>query len=282
MEAFAAAIDLMPRKYEAVLHAHAACSPEELRLRVGRAPSLLYGGREHFLSAETVEEVDLVRVLERATGASLYSAAEAIRQGYFCVGALRIGVCGRAAAGNGGSGFSAYSSLCIRLAREYRGICTPIADRLCTGCFENTLIIASPGAGKTTALRDLIRTLADRGRRVGVIDERGELSGGIFDLGCCSDVIAGLDKLSGALLLLRSMDPQIIAADEISSPEDLLAVEEIFGCGVGLLATAHAADSKDLMRRRGYRRLIERGVFTHLLVIRQHGGKRSYALEAIP
>ena len=118
MEAFAAAIDLMPRKYEAVLHAHAACSPEELRLRVGRAPSLLYGGREHFLSAETVEEVDLVRVLERATGASLYSAAEAIRQGYFCMGALRIGVCGRAAAGNGGSGFSAYSSLCIRLARD--------------------------------------------------------------------------------------------------------------------------------------------------------------------
>ena len=282
MEAFAAAIDLMPRKYEAVLRTHAACSPEELRLRVGRAPSLLYGGREHFLSAETVEEVDLVRVLERATGASLYSAAEAIRQGYFCMGALRIGVCGRAAAGNGGSGFSAYSSLCIRLAREYRGICTPIADRLCTGCFENTLIIAPPGAGKTTALRDLIRTLADRGRRVGVIDERGELSGGIFDLGCCSDVIAGLDKLSGALLLLRSMDPQIIAADEISSPEDLLAVEEVFGCGVGLLATAHAADSKDLMRRRAYRRLIERGVFTHLLVIRLHGGKRSYALEAIP
>ena len=116
---------------------------------------------------------------------------------------------------------------------------------------------------------------------MGVIDERGELSGGVFDLGRCSDVITGTDKLSGALLLLRSMSPQIIAADEISAPQDLLAVEEIYGCGVGLLASAHAADREDLMRRSAYRVLIEKKIFTRLLVIRRGGGKRSYELEAI-
>lgn len=116
---------------------------------------------------------------------------------------------------------------------------------------------------------------------MGVIDERGELSGGVFDLGRCSDVITGTDKLSGALLLLRSMSPQIIAADEISAPQDLLAVEEIYGCGVGLLASAHAVDREDLMRRSAYRVLIEKEIFTRLLVIRRGGGKRSYELEAI-
>ncbi len=276
-----AAIDLMPRKFEAALKNYTAFLPEELRLRVGQAPSLLYGGREHFLSADAVKEEELVRVLERATGASLYSAAEAMRRGYFCVGALRIGICGRVTAGGAGSGFCEYTSLCVRLAREHKGICAGIADRLYADGFENTLIIAPPGGGKTSALRDLIRSLSDKGQRVGVIDERGELSGDVFDLGRCSDVITGLDKLSGAMLLLRSMNPQIIAADEISAPGDLLAVEDVFGCGVGLLATVHAAEREDLMRRYSYRRLIENGVFTRLLVIRQYGGKRSYELESI-
>ncbi len=281
MDPFAAALELMPRRYENALKAHAAFCPEELRARVGRAPSLLYGGAEHFLSAERIEESDLVRILEKATGASLYSAAEAMRRGYFCVGALRIGICGRVTAGGGGGGFSSYSSLCIRLAREHRGICGDTADRLCARGFDNTLILAPPGGGKTTALRELIRALADGGKRVGVIDERGEISGGGFDLGRCSDVIVSPDKLSGALLLLRSMDPQIIAADEVSAPEDLLAVEEIFGCGVGILASAHAADREDLMKRQAYRRLVEKGVFTRALVIRQRDGRRSYTLEAI-
>lgn len=281
MDPFTAAIELMPRKYEAALKAHEAFRPEELRLRVGREPSLLYGGREHFLSVGPPGEDELVRILEKATGASLYSAAEAMRRGYFCVGALRIGICGRATSGSAGSGFGSYTSLCIRMAREHKGICPGIADRLCADGFANTLIIAPPGGGKTTALRELIRQLADGGRRVGVIDERCELSGGAFDLGRCSDVIAGMDKLSGALLLLRSMDPQIVAADEISAPEDLQAAEDVFGCGVGLLATAHAADREDLMRRRSYRRLVENGVFSRLLVIRQQGGKRSYELEKI-
>ena len=281
MDPFEAAIELSPRRYEEALREQAAFFPEELRLRVGRAPSLLYGGEEHFLRTDAIEERDLVRVLEKATGASLYSAAEAMRRGCFCAGALRIGVCGSMTAGGSGSGFSAYSSLCIRLAREHRGVCDGVADKLCTGEFENTLIVAPPGGGKTTALRELVRLLAERGRRVGVIDERGELAGGGFDLGRCSDAICGCDKLSGALLLLRSMDPQIIASDEISAPADLLAIEEIFGCGVGILASAHASCREDLLRRRAYRRLIEKGVFSYFLVIRQQNGKRSLHLEEI-
>ena len=281
MDPFWTALELMPQRYAPALRAYAARAPEELRLRVGQPPSLLYGGDEHFLAADSVGEEDLAAVLEKATGASLYSAAEAMRQGYFCVGALRFGICGRVTAGGSGRGFASYSSLCVRMARQHRGICAAAADRLCADRFENTLIVAPPGGGKTTALRELIRILADRGRRVGVIDERGEISGGVFDLGRCCDVITGLDKLSGALLLLRSMNPQIIAADEISDPNDLLAISEIFGCGVGVLASAHAADREDLMRRKAYRSLIEEGVFTRLLVIRRRGGTRSYETEAL-
>ena len=280
MDPFSAALELTPRRCAAALREHAACSPEELRLRVGRAPSLVWGGKEHFLSEPPIEEEDLLRVLEKATGASLYNAAGAMRQGYFCTGPLRIGICGRAA--EGGVGFSSYSSLCIRLSHDCRGICCGIADKLMEEGFPNTLIVSPPGGGKTTALRDLIRCFADRGERVGVIDERGELSGGGFDLGRCSDVISGLDKLAGALLLLRTMTPQMIAADEISAPEDMRAIEEIYGCGVGILATAHAGDGDELMKRTAYKRLVERGVFERLVIIRNENGKRFYELREIP
>ena len=77
------------------------------------------------------------------------------------------------------------------------------------------------------------------------------------------------------------MNPQVIAADEISSPNDLQAMGEIFGCGVGILASAHACGREDLMKRPAYRRLIENAVFTRLLVIRQQRGKRSFTLEEI-
>ena len=281
MDAFSAAIDLAPHKYEAVLRERVSFAPEELRFRVGRAPALYYGGREHQLRADAVTENDMIRILEKATGASLYNAAEAMRQGYFCVGALRIGICGTVTPGGGGCGFSAYSSLCIRVARERRGICREITDKLLDEGFENTLIIAPPGGGKTTALRELIRLFADTGLRVGVIDERGEIGGGVFDLGRCSDVITGLDKLSAALLLLRSMTPQIVAADEISAPQDIAAVGEIFGCGVGILATAHAGGLQELMKRRAYREMIEKGVFTNLLTIGNVGGERCYQLRKL-
>ena len=146
MDSFAAALELLPRKLEEALRDYAPYAPEELRLRVGRAPSLCWGGREHVAAAAPVAENDLVRVLEKATGASLYSAADAMRQGYYCAGALRIGICGRAS--GGGLGFSSYSSLCIRLAHDCRGVCREAADRLLREGLPNTLILSPPGGGR--------------------------------------------------------------------------------------------------------------------------------------
>ena len=45
------------------------------------------------------------------------------------------------------------------------------------------------------------------------------------------------------------MSPDVIVCDELGGPEDAAAAEQIFGCGVSLLATAHAADRKELFMR---------------------------------
>lgn len=281
MDSFAELLALAPQRCRAELERHRRFPVEEMRLRIGQAPTLLYGGREHPLELPEVQEADIVRILQKASNASLYRAAEALRRGYCCCGSLRLGVCGRAAAGQCGTGFSSYSSLAIRLSRDCGGVCAGIADRLMREGFDNTLILSPPGGGKTTALRDLVRQLSGRGLRIGVIDERGELSAAVYDLGARTDVISGTDKLSGALLLLRSMTPQVIAADEISAPEDVAAAEKIFGCGTGLIATAHAEGVEDLRRRRVYRDLIAGGVFRRAVTIRSAGGERRYAFERI-
>ena len=184
------------------------------------------------------------------------------------------------------AGFRDFSSLAIRLPRECRGICDGFIDRLTQPGLENTLIVSPPGLGKTTLLRELIRVLSDRGTRVAVLDERNELSassGGKqhFDLGRCSDVLVGVPKGTGVGMLLRGMNPQVIAMDEISAGEDKQVIERIIGCGVSILASAHGRDRHDMLRRPMYRELFEMGAFSNVLTISRDSENRRYSLERL-
>ena len=144
--------------------------------------------------------------------------------------------------------------------------------------------------GKTTLLRDLIRALSDGDgvppMRVGVADERGELAAmceGVpqFQIGSHTDVLDGCPKGQGLLMLLRGMNPQVMAADEITAPEDVAALEMAANCGVALLATAHGAGLEDLRRRPLYRRLLSLNVFQRLVVITVENGGRRYAVHTL-
>ena len=63
------------------------------------------------------------------------------------------------------------------------------------------------------------------------------------------------------------MNPQWIAVDEITAPEDVHAMEEASYCGVRFLATAHAFSPDELRRRPLYRRLRELELFQRLLIL---------------
>ncbi len=287
MDGFEKALTLLPEGLRRKTRAFQGLPVEEIRLRTGRPPTVLREGTETPFAREPVTGEDLQRLLEKATGASLHTAAAALAEGYLSYRGLRIGLCGEVMVQRGEwKGFRSFSSAAIRIPREVRGVCDGVIRQLFEGGFENTLLISGPGGGKTTALREMIRRLSDRGMRVAVVDERNELAasdGGEaqFDLGAHTDVLIGVPKAEGALMLLRAMNPQIIAVDEITRPEDTEAMAQAAGCGAGILASAHASGLDELQRRPLYRALLRRGIFTNLVVISGAGNARRYTAERL-
>lgn len=285
MEAWTIARSLLPEGAAKALERYPTA--EEIRLRCGKVPGVVIAGREIPLCKETVTRQMLMQALEKATSASLHAAAPALRSGYITYKGLRIGVCGEAVyAGENMSGLRSFSSLAIRIPHLCPADCGGLIEKLLTPTPSSVLIAAPPGVGKTSFLRELIRRAAARSLRVAVIDERNELSASVegqpqFDLGQSSDVMVGVPKEKAAMMLLRGMNPEIIAMDEITQEEDLQAVEQIAGCGVLIFATVHGRDRNDMNCRTVYRELLLRGLFRELVTIRCLGEKRMYQREAL-
>lgn len=265
MAAFQEILDVLPARYRELDTARV----QELRLRAGQSPAVMEDGRERRL-AGLVRQEELEAILQRATRQSAYACTETLRQGFVTLpGGHRIGVCGSAVIKNGEmTGYASVSSLCIRFARD-----VAIEEaRLFSQLTESTLIIGAPGAGKTTLLRACIRSLSKNGRRVCVCDDRSEISAMAqgemqFDLGPQTDVLTGISKSDGMMLLLRAMSPEWIAADEITQARDLQAMEQISYCGVRLLATAHAKDPQELTKRPLYKDMLALGIFERIFVL---------------
>ena len=244
---------------------------EELRLRAGFPLSWSSAGREISLDSGRLPPAGsalLEEVLQRASGRALYAVEEQLRQGYLSLPwGHRLGLCGTAAPEGERIGtIRELQALNLRLACAHPGC----ADELAACLWSNpgsTLILGPPGSGKTTVLRDLVRQISDRyGWRVGLVDERGELAacrGGLPQLpvGRRTDVLSACPKGIGIEILLRSMSPQWIAVDEISSAADAETIARAAYSGVCFLATAHAAGPEDLLRRPVYRRLLREGIF---------------------
>ena len=203
-----------------------------------------------------------------------------------------MGLCGTAVMRNGEVyTLRRYSSANLRIARQFVGAAKDVLPQIIEGAgISNTLILAPAGMGKTTLLRDIIRAISEGDGiaplRVGLADERGEVAAlrdGIpqLDVGCRTDVLEGCPKDRALILLLRAMNPQVLGVDEITDPEDVVALMQAVGCGASVLATAHGATREDLERRPLYRTLLEAKVFEKLITIHCNNGNRGYRVEEL-
>ena len=271
---------------------------EELRLRVMRPMTVLTPDGEVSAAPSNREAIvtseDLERMLASVTEYSRYASMEEIRQGYLCVrGGFRLGICGTSVMRDGAvSNLREFSSFALRIVREQIGIAADCAPKLFDGdAFRSTLILSAPGGGKTTLLRDLIRCLSlgdieHRAQRVAVIDERGEIAVSYqgrpqTELGSHTDVLCDCPKALGIPMLLRAMNPQIIAVDEITAAEDIRAMCMAANCGVGLLATIHARSMAELLHKPLWCELLSADVFRRVILIENADGVRHYEVKEL-
>ena len=270
----------------------------EIRFRTGRGLLLetaegerLLDGQGQVVASEAeayrVTETDVKTTLELLTGYSVYAFEEELRQGYFTVeGGHRIGVAGRAVLENGRVQRLSYISfLNFRVAHECKGCSEALFRRLYgDGQYYHTLLFAPAGCGKTTFLRDLIRLLSNAGLQVGVADERSELAAchyGIpqHDLGMRTDVMDGCPKAEAMGMLLRSMTPQILAADEIGMEADVFAIRAAAGCGCKVVVSAHGGSFEEVIRNPVLRMLWEERRFERYVCLEKRG--RDFGVKAI-
>lgn len=215
---------------------------EEICCRIGRPPVLLTQENVYPAACRAVLPDDLDYLLERATRASVYAAADQIRQGYLqTAGGCRVGLCGCAYGQAAGQidGIRQLSSVSVRIPHAVPGCADALVPQLMKDGFCSTLILSPPGGGKTTLLRECVRRLSDQGLRISLMDERGEIAAvqnrtPQFDIGANTDIMTGGQKAACCMMLLRAMRPDVLAFDEISAPEDIEAIRIAAGCGAAL------------------------------------------------
>lgn len=238
----------------------------EVRLRAGRPVQLVSGTEDCFVGERMTGEA-LRRVLAALMDYSVYAREDELTQGFFTMrDGCRVGVCGRLAVADGRPVMTAVGSVCVRVAREIAGCADAVARHITKDGLRSTLVIAPPGMGKTTLLRDAARQLSEAGYNVAIADERHELAACVdgmptADVGPRTDVWDGGGKAAAIASLIRGMSPQVIVADEIGGEGDARALAEARRCGVCVLASAHAGSIAELKRRGSLKAVLDGGVF---------------------
>lgn len=280
-----AATVLSPDMYSALANAPAmiADNAQEIILRLNRplcveCPDKRYYFTQNKCVTDTIFDQQMIVASKRSIfdtfqnicSFSVYSRQQEINNGYITLkGGHRAGICGTAVINNGSiTNIKDITSINIRIAREIKGCSDELYAKVKP--FGGVLICGAPSSGKTTLIRDFARRLS-YDYKVSLIDERSELASAVAgafqnDVGMC-DVFDSYIKSDAITQAVRSMSPDIIVCDEISTLSDVSALTYGVNSGVAFVATIHADDIESLKRRSFAREIIRTGAFSQIVFL---------------
>ena len=256
---------------------------EEIRVRTNRNLLLKIGQVECEVNY-MISTQELLEILQRICDNSIYTYQNQICNGFITIkGGHRVGITGNVVLKEGQvQTISHIYSLNFRISRQVLNCSKDILPyilNLRENTIYNTIILSPPGRGKTTLLRDIVRNISNgipeyhfKGIDVGLVDERGEIAAmykGIpqNDVGMRTDILDNVSKDVGMRMLVRSMNPRVIVADEIGTKKDIEAINYAVTSGVKGIFTAHGSNLDDITLNPILNKLYELYVIEKIILI---------------
>ncbi|MEM1251994.1 MAG: R3H domain-containing nucleic acid-binding protein [Cyanobacteria bacterium P01_H01_bin.21] len=211
----------------------------EVILDLGRRPEARFPGRADYLSDQVISSADLEYCIERV-GTFGGDNRAGIEKTLHRISAMR----NRA---------GTIIGLTCRVGRAVFGTVEMIRDLVEAG--RSILLLGRPGVGKTTALREIARVLADDlNKRVVIIDTSNEIAG---DGDIPHPAIGRARRMQVArpeqqhqvmIEAVENHTPEVIIIDEIGTELEALAARTIAERGVQLVGTAHGNQLENLIK----------------------------------
>ncbi len=211
----------------------------EVVLDLGRPPEARFPGRSIDLDARPVAREDLAAVIG-LLGAFGGDNRAGIERTLHRISAIR-------------NRTGTIVGLTCRVGRAVFGTVAMVRDLMDSG--QSLLLMGRPGVGKTTALREIARVLADElGKRVVVIDTSNEIAGdGDIPhpaIGRARRMQVARPELQHQVMIeaVENHMPEVIVIDEIGTELEAQAARTIAERGVMLVATAHGNELANLVK----------------------------------
>lgn len=211
----------------------------EVVMDVGRRPEARFPGKAEYLCEPVVTSEDLDYCIQRVGHFSGDNRA-GIERTLHRISAIR-------------NRQGTVIGLTCRVGRAVFGTIGMIRDLVETG--RSILLLGRPGVGKTTALREIARVLADElEKRVVIIDTSNEIAGdGDVPhpaIGRARRMQVARPELQHQVMIeaVENHMPEVIVIDEIGTELEAMAARTIAERGVQLIGTAHGNQIENLIK----------------------------------
>ncbi len=230
---------LPPPIHTRLAHHSQRASLVEVVLDLGRLPEARFFGSVEYLAEVPVTPTDLEHCIQRVSSFGDDNRA-GIAKTLHRISAIR-------------NRSGTIIGLTCRVGRAVFGTIGLIRDLVETG--QSILLLGRPGVGKTTALREIARVLADDlQKRVVIIDTSNEIAG---DGDIPHPAIGRARRMQVAhseaqhRVMIEAVEnhmPEVIVIDEIGTELEALAARTIAERGVQLVGTAHGNRLENLIK----------------------------------